>query len=223
MKFIRMTSAAGIFLCFGAMIPVYAQGGGKQNKSEGQEKGGQTKGKQTQETGRPAQQDGPSKQEQRAQQPQERQQKQQSAKQSQQQPERTREQAQAWQQQRGWAPQGSWQGHETWQQSRAQNWSSDHRTWTQRGGYGGYYVPQASFVLYFGSQHFFRLQTRPVIYLGYPRFEYGGFSFLLVDPYPEYWADNWYSSDDVYIDFDDGYYLYNRGYPQVRLAITIAL
>jgi hypothetical protein len=59
--------------------------------------------------------------------------------------------------------------------------------------------------------------------MGYPRFEYGGYAFLLVDPYPEYWADNWYDSDDLYIDYDDGYYLYNRGYPQVRLAITIAL
>ena len=74
------------------------------------------------------------------------------------------------------------------------------------------------FSLYFGSQHFFRLRTRPVMYMGYPRFEYGGYSFLLVDPWPEYWSDNWYDSDDVYIDYDDGYYLYNRSYPEVRLA-----
>ena len=58
------------------------------------------------------------------------------------------------------------------------------------------------------------------MYMGYPRFEYGGYSFLLVDPWPEYWSDNWYASDDVYIDYDDGYYLYNRKYPYVRLAIT---
>jgi len=61
------------------------------------------------------------------------------------------------------------------------------------------------------------------MYMGYPRFEYGGYSFLLLDPWPEYWAGNWYESDDVYIDFDDGYYLLNRRYPQVRLAITIVL
>jgi len=62
------------------------------------------------------------------------------------------------------------------------------------------------------------------MYLGYPRFEYGGYSFLLVDPWPEYWSDNWYASDDVYVDYDnDCYYLYDRNYPQVRLAVTIAL
>jgi hypothetical protein len=66
----------------------------------------------------------------------------------------------------------------------------------------------------------------PTIYLGYPRFTYGGYSFLLVDPWPEYWADNWYATDDVYIaydDYDNGYYLYNRRYPAIRLAITVAL
>jgi hypothetical protein len=140
------------------------------------------------------------------------------------QPQRNQQQARSWQQQRGWLQQGGgWQAHNTWQQGRAQLWSSDHRTWEQRGGYGGYYVPQASFNLSFGSQHFFRMRTRPIMYMGYPRFSYGGFSFLLLDPYPEYWPEDWYNSDEVYIDYDDGYYLYNRSYPYVRLAITVAL
>ncbi len=47
--------------------------------------------------------------------------------------------------------------------------------------------------------------------------------FLLVDPWPEYWAEDWYATDDVYIDYDDGYYLYNRRYPNVRLAIAVSL
>ena len=140
------------------------------------------------------------------------------------QPQRNQQQARSWQQQRGWVQQGGgWQAQNTWQQDRARNWSSDHRTWEQRGGYGGYYVPQATFNLSFGSRHFFRMRTRPVMYMGYPRFWYGGYSFLLVDPYPEYWPADWYSADDVYIDYDDGYYLYNRSYPNVRLAITVAL
>jgi len=41
--------------------------------------------------------------------------------------------------------------------------------------------------------------------------------------YPEYWSDNWYDLDDVYIDYEDGYYFYSRSYPQVKRAITIAL
>jgi len=121
---------------------------------------------------------------------------------------------------------GGWQGHATFQQNRSQNWSSDHRDWRQRGGYGGYYIPQATFSLSFGSQHFFRLGGLPSMYMGYPRFSYGGFSFLLVDPWPGDWDENWYADDDVYVDYDyndGGYYLYNRRYPQERLAITIVL
>jgi hypothetical protein len=63
----------------------------------------------------------------------------------------------------------------------------------------------------------------PTIYMGYPRFSYGGYSFMLLDPWPEYWSDNWYSSDDVYIDYDDGYYLYNRRYPDVRLTLMVVM
>lgn len=61
------------------------------------------------------------------------------------------------------------------------------------------------------------------MYMGYPRFEYGGFAFLMLDPWPEYWAENWYAADDVYILYDDGYYLCDRRYPQARLAISIEL
>ena len=168
----------------------------------------------------------PAQQPERAQQPPQQQQRAQQQPQQQQgvqQPQRTQQQAQAWQQQRGWQAQGGWQGHDTWQQDRAQHWSSDHRTWAQRGGYGGYYIPQQTYGLDFGSRHFFRIGGIPSLYLGYPRFQYGGFSFLLVDPWPEYWVDNWYATDDLYIDYDDGYYLYNRRYPQDRLAITIVM
>ena len=101
--------------------------------------------------------------------------------------------------------------------------ASDHRTWAQRGGYGGYYIPQDRFSLYFGSDHLFRIRSRPIIVGGYPRFQYGGFWFMMVDPWPDYWSDSWYNSDDVYIDYDDGYYLYNRRYPGEAIAITIAL
>jgi hypothetical protein len=58
--------------------------------------------------------------------------------------------------------------------------------------------------------------------MGYPRFAYRGYSFLLLDPWPEVWSQNWYSSNDLYIDYDDGgYYLYNRQYPAYRLAVTV--
>jgi hypothetical protein len=59
--------------------------------------------------------------------------------------------------------------------------------------------------------------------MGYPRFYYGGFSFLLLDPWPEDWSDDWYDSDDLYIDYDDGYYLFNRRHPREGLTISVVL
>ncbi len=136
---------------------------------------------------------------------------------------RVRQQAAKWQNERAWARQGAWRGGGTWRKNRAQHWEAEHRTWAQRGGYGGYHISPATFKLHFGSQHPFRMRGRPTIYLGYPRFVYGGFSFLLVDPWPESWADNWYAEDDVYVDYDDGYYLVNRRFPNFRLAVMVVL
>lgn len=146
----------------------------------------------------------------------------------QQQPERTSEVAQAWQQQRGWVSAGGWQGHATWQQerkNRSQNWVSDHRSWAQRGGYGDYYIPQNSFDLYFGSQHFFRLRTGPGYVHGISAFRLRRVFVPAGRSIPGRgdWSANWYSTDDYYIDYEDGYYLHNRRYPGISLAITIAL
>ena len=94
-------------------------------------------------------------------------------------------------------------------------------SWAQRGGYGGTYIPRDCFYGRFGGEHPFRLRAQPVIYQGYPRFRHGGFSFLFADSYPEAWRDNWYYTDDVYIGFDDGDYLYNRNDPSVAIAITV--
>ena len=112
-----------------------------------------------------------------------------------------------------------------WQQHRASSWESEHRTWQQRGGYDGYRIPQDRYRRYFGSHHPFRIYRYPVVlYDGYPRFQYGGFWFSLMDPWPEYWSDDWWETDDVYIDYyDDGYYLYNRRYNGVRIAINVYL
>jgi hypothetical protein len=132
------------------------------------------------------------------------------------------QQARGWQQQRGWVQQGGgWQGQSSWQQSHARNWQEEHRTWDQRGGYGGYYIPQFSFNLYFGRSHWFRIHSRPIIVGGYPRFRYHGYWFMLVDPWPQDWPENWYATDEVYVGYDNGYYLYDRRDPSVALALTV--
>jgi flagellar motor protein MotB len=242
MQFVRATSTAALFLLFGAIGPVYAQHDQQSEKQRpekqqsGQRQGApppaqQQRAQQThqqqpqQQRAQQTHQQQPRQQQaQQTQQQRPQQQQGQRSRQEQQQPQRTQQQAVAWQQQRGWLQQGGgWQGHSTWDQDRAQRWESDHRTWAQRGGYGGYYIPQDRFSLYFGSQHGFRMNYRPTIYMGYPRFSYGGFSFMLVDPWPENWAENWYDTDDLYIGYDNGYYLYDRRYPGMGLAITVAL
>jgi hypothetical protein len=110
-----------------------------------------------------------------------------------------------------------------WQQHRARSWQAEHRTWKQRGGYDGYRIPQNHYRSYFGRDHRFRIYRRAlVMYEGYPCFQYNGFWFSLVDPWPEYWSDNWYEKDDVYIIYsDDGYYLYNRRHPEAGVTINV--
>jgi len=139
-------------------------------------------------------------------------------------PPRPRQEVHAWQHEAGWRRQGGWPEHRTWQEHRAQHWADEHRTWGQRGGYGGAFIPRDHYYRHFGPDHYFRIRERPTIYMGYPRFHYGGYRFMFVDPWPEYWSDNWYDTDEVYVEYDgDGYYLYNRSYPGVAIAVTVDL
>jgi hypothetical protein len=112
-----------------------------------------------------------------------------------------------------------------WQQHRAGNWGADHRNWQQRGGYHGYRIPEDRFRGHFGPEHGFRMQGLPFMVVGgYPRFQYGGYWLSAVDPWPESWASDWYDTDDVYVTYvDNGYYLYDRRYPSVGIAISISM
>lgn len=116
-----------------------------------------------------------------------------------------------------------WQN--TWQDHRARSWQSDHRSWRQRGGYNGYRIPEDRYRGYFGPQHWFRISGLPfAVDGGYPRFQYEGYWITLRDPWPENWSNDWYDNDDVYVDYrDDGYYMYNRRYPDVAIAISFSM
>jgi hypothetical protein len=83
-------------------------------------------------------------------------------------------------------------------------------------------VPDDRFRSYYGQDHGFRIYSLPVRYVGgHRRFQYSGYRFGLVDPWPEYWSNGWYNSDDLYVDYyDDGYYLYNRRYLGDRISIS---
>ena len=80
-------------------------------------------------------------------------------------------------------------------------------------------IPDDRFRANFGREHVFVI-SQPVMVGGYSRFQYGGFWFGFVQP----WPVGWYYTDDVYVDYiDGGYYLYNPNYPDARVSISVAL
>ncbi len=110
-------------------------------------------------------------------------------------------------------------------QSRATSWSTQHRTWQQRGGYTGYRIPDDRFSLYFGPSHFFRISSLPLLFVGgYLRFQYDGYWVTFVDPWPEDWPPTWYETDNIYVEFvDGGYYVCDQNYPGIAIAVTISM
>jgi primosomal protein N' len=80
-------------------------------------------------------------------------------------------------------------------------------------------IPDDRFHANFGREHNFHMGN-PVLVGGYSRFQYGGFWFGFVQP----WPSGWYYTDDVYIDYvDGGYYMYNPYYPGARFSISVVI
>ncbi|HEY3975484.1 MAG TPA: hypothetical protein VGM18_20965 [Candidatus Sulfotelmatobacter sp.] len=85
-------------------------------------------------------------------------------------------------------------------------------------GKGGH-IPDDKFHAQFGRGHSFH-PSRPQVVNGQPQFEYGGYSFVMVDPWPAEWA----YTDDCYIDYIDGeYYLIDLLHPGMRIALFVVL
>jgi hypothetical protein len=80
-------------------------------------------------------------------------------------------------------------------------------------------IPDDRFRSNFGQQHVFVI-NEPVLVGGYSRFQYGGYSFGFIQP----WPVGWYYTDNVYVDYIDGeYFLFNPYYPGVRVGINVVL
>jgi primosomal protein N' len=80
-------------------------------------------------------------------------------------------------------------------------------------------IPDDRFRANFGEGHTFVI-NQPVIVGGFSRFQYGGFWFGFVNP----WPAEWYYTDNVYVDFiDGGYYLCNPYYPGARVSISVVI
>ncbi len=80
-------------------------------------------------------------------------------------------------------------------------------------------IPDARFRSDFGRTHEFRI-GEPRMVGGYSRFQYGGYWFGFVQP----WPVDWYYTDNVYVDYIGGrYYLCNPYHPGVHIAITVVM
>jgi len=85
-------------------------------------------------------------------------------------------------------------------------------------GKGGH-IPDDKFRSNFGRSHTFHV-SRPVIVNNQPTFNYGGYSFIMVDPWPVGWA----YTDDCYVDYVDGeYFLFDVLHPGVRVALFVSM
>src|SRR5215831_15622341 len=82
-------------------------------------------------------------------------------------------------------------------------------------GRGGH-IPDNQFHAHFGREHAFRANT--VIVSGQPQFQYGGYTFELVDA----WPADWGYTDDCYVDYIDGeYFVFDLLHPGIRIAVFV--
>jgi hypothetical protein len=228
MKIIEVLTIATLFLVPGAIAPVYAQGQREQEKQQ-QARPAQPQ-QRAQQQARPAQQQQraqqqakPAQQPQRAQQqarpaqqPQRAQQQARPAQQPQraqqatpaQQPQRAQQQARPAQPQQRAQQQAQQQAR-----SRPAQGSAD-RVQTAA-GHGR--IPDERFRASFGRGHTFHV-SRTDFEGRSRRFQYGGFWFAMVNP----WPAEWLYTDSVYVDYMNGeYFLCDPIHPGVYLSITV--
>jgi outer membrane biosynthesis protein TonB len=96
------------------------------------------------------------------------------------------------------------------QQSAQHSQRDDNRG---NGGHGR--ISDEHYRASFGSGHNFHVNRGDY---DHRRFNYGGYSFGFIDP----WPAAWYYTDDVYVVYDDGgYYMYNAGHPGMRISVNV--
>src|ERR1700677_1819587 len=104
-------------------------------------------------------------------------------------------------------------------QTKEQKHAQRENGHSERGGRlsarGGQRIPEDRFRGNFGRGHYFQVNEGE---FRAGRFEFGGFAFGFVDPWPAYWA----YSDDVYIDDIDGvYFLLDPRFPGERVEVVV--
>ena len=70
-----------------------------------------------------------------------------------------------------------------------------------------------------GLEHKFSI-GRPTMVNSQPAFQYGGYTFLIIDEWPVAWA----YTDDCYVDYIDGdYFLFDLLHPGMRIALFVEM
>lgn len=101
------------------------------------------------------------------------------------------------------------------QQRRAQQ-AKPERQAERDGRRGGGRIPEERYRAHFGREHRFRVSEGD--YRRNRRFQYGGYSFGFVQP----WPSNWLYTEDVFVvEIDGVYYLCNANYPGVNIVLSL--
>jgi hypothetical protein len=95
----------------------------------------------------------------------------------------------------------------------------EHGQMQRAGGHSSGRIPDDKFRAHFGRQHTFAIH-QPRMVGGQPQFQYGGYSFTIVDAWPAGWA----YTDDCYIDEINGeYFLFDLLHPGMQIALVVVL
>jgi hypothetical protein len=204
MKLVRVVGIAALFLFFGTAVPIYAQQEQPVADKPAQHDEQQPSADRQEDKAKPEKQEEakPGKQEEGSK----------PGKQEEAKPGRQEEQAKPGKQEEHAKP-----GKQEEQAKPVQREQGEQRM-QGRGGKGGR-IPDDKFRAQFGREHRFRM-SRPTVVEGQPRFQYGGYWFVMVDP----WPAGWLYTDECYIDYvDDQYYLFDVLHPGVSIVLTVVM
>ncbi len=202
MKPIEILSTAVLFLLPGVIAPAYAQ---KEHEEEKQPQQKEQQAKPAQHPAKPQQQHAQRQQQAKpAQQPKQAQHEQQAKPTQQPQRAQHQEHAQPAQQSKQAHQQQAKPAQRQQQASRSQPAASHGR------------IPDDRFRASFGREHSFHVNRSD--FEGSRRFQYGGYWFNVIDP----WPVGWLYTDNVYVDYiNGGYFLCNPVHPGVYISINI--
>jgi hypothetical protein len=83
------------------------------------------------------------------------------------------------------------------------------------------HIPDPKFKANFGRQHTFAVKkviNTTTVVPGQTQFVYGGYTFIILDP----WPSEWLFTDDCYIDYvDDEYFLIDVFHPGIRIVLFV--